>query len=178
MSANNGVIRITLNDPDIDLEKFAFGNWLSGFVDGEGHFGLRIGHEYPNRVRPAAEFVIGLRADDVHILESIRDFLKCGVIYHKKQNGNKNPASRYVVWNPEQLIYNIVPHFKKFPMRAKKGKELETWTEGVMLLHEVSSRRVRGMGCGFGTRPKWSENELGQFRRLTTILSLMKEYVP
>lgn len=183
MSSSNGVIRIGKKEDLSEVERQAFGHWIAGFVDGEGHFGLRVGHDHQGkgkgiRIRPGANFTIGLRDDDIDILHSIGSFFQCGVIYRLKQRSNKNPAAHYVVTKPIQLWSIIVPHFEEFPLRAKKGREFKAWKMGVLLLANVSARRVRGLGAGYGTRPKWDEEELVNFQRLVEIISDIREYRP
>jgi LAGLIDADG endonuclease len=173
---SDGVIRIEQVE-EVDLEKFAFGHWVSGFTDGEGHFGLSIKHEHPNRIRPSAVFSIGLRDDDIDILKSIMLFFGCGAIYPQRAHGNANPGACYKVYKPSELWNIIIPHFDKFPLRAKKGNELRCWKMGVQLLTHVSARKVQGLGGNMGTAPKWGKEELANFEFLATTLSNIRRYI-
>lgn len=175
MSEGNGVIRIG-RDEELELERVAFGNWISGLVDGEGHFSLNVRCEFPNRIRPSVEFTIGLRNDDIEVLQYIMEFLNCGQIYTSKGNGNKKPVAYYKVWKPSDLLNSVVPHFEEFPLRAKKGRELPTWRAGVELIERVSARKVRPLFDGLGTMPKWDKEELEEFNNLVSKLAEIREY--
>lgn len=53
--------------------------WFLGFADGESCFTVSIGNKY---VRP--QFIIGLHGRDRLICERIKLFLKCGIVYQRK----------------------------------------------------------------------------------------------
>ena len=159
-----------------ECDRIAFGNWISGFVDGEGHLGLCIKREHPNRIRPSAVFSIGLRADDVGILEEIMTFFGCGAIYPQRDRGKKNPSVTYKVYKPIELLNTIIPHFDEFPLRAKKANELELWKLGVRLIVTVSSRKVYSLGHKGGSMSKWSKTEIANFESLASTLSVIREY--
>ena len=108
----------------------AFGHWLSGFVDGEGHFGLT-----KQKGRPyCAYFTIGLRADDGAILEQIQTFLECGKIDRERRRHN------YRVFNTWDLVSRVTRQFDRFPLRAKKARDFNTWKIAVILIHEIHQR--------------------------------------
>src|SRR5215831_14544162 len=103
--------------PDLDRQRF--GDWLSGFADGEATFCLLLGngqysHRYQrqyHRKRPSAAFAIMLRADDEPILRLIRSFWQGGTIQHVPRRRNDNPAVSLVVANVPALVGTVVPHF-------------------------------------------------------------------
>jgi hypothetical protein len=58
--------------------------WLMGFIDAEANFYFSMVKNYP---RP--QFVIGLHQQDLSVLQNIRTFLNCGLIYEKRpKQGN------------------------------------------------------------------------------------------
>jgi hypothetical protein len=71
-----------------------FGHWLSGFTDGEGCFHGRV---VPSRQKSSiiVSFSIALRADDLRILEEIRQALGVGGIYPV--------PSREENWQPQYM---------------------------------------------------------------------------
>jgi len=122
-------------EPDHDD---AFGHWLSGFTDGEGNFHCSEGAS--GRYVSFA-FRIILREDDKGILEKIRDNLGVGNLVFRdvvKGMPNWNPKYQskvrrnqwcYIVYSAYDLSKVIVPHFDKYPLRAKKAKQYEIWKE-------------------------------------------------
>ena len=132
-------------------DKNNFGNWLSGFVDGEGCFYAPMITQHNKRknikgiayVRdyevPRVTFSIILRIDDEQILQKIKQFLQCGGIYYSYSNGIE--AIQYSVIKHCDVALKIVPHFEKYPLRAKKRKDFETWKKIVMGIHNKKGGR-------------------------------------
>jgi len=77
------------------IDRLHFSSWLSGFVDGEGHFELRRrGRSRRDGIRtPAAGFRIEVREDDRKILEIVHSFFGCGKFYHLTHRQG-NPSVR------------------------------------------------------------------------------------
>jgi hypothetical protein len=110
-----------------------FGNWLSGFVDGEANFNGNGKHGFC--------FRIILREDDKEILETIREYLGVGELYYrdvKKSMDNWNPKYVsevrrnqwvYIVQPVMDLINVVIPHFEEYPLRAKKKYQYEKWRD-------------------------------------------------
>lgn len=162
----------------------AFGNWISGFTDGEGHFQL-FWQKYKTRRwlrikrNGNAVFAITLRHDDLAILEQIQSFWGAGNInaYHYENNKRK-PFSRLAVHGVKTLKKIIVPHFERYPLRAKKARDFLIWKEGIELLYRVNCRPMehkqgkRNMGFA----QKWTEKELAEFNVLVTTLKAQRRY--
>lgn len=55
-------------------------DWLTGFIDAEANFYVSMVKDYP---RP--QFSIGLHLRDEQVLNHIKDFMGCGIVYKKKQ---------------------------------------------------------------------------------------------
>jgi hypothetical protein len=111
------------------------GDYVAGFIDGEGCFSLKLHRDVKrNRVGSPvylhwkAEFCIVLRKDDSEILEKIREALGCGKVY---LNGR---FARYSVQDRGELISKVIPFFAKFPLRAKKQNDFKLWSESVKIL--------------------------------------------
>lgn len=108
----------------------AFGNWLAGFTDGDGCFGI----EKRKRDNPCAKykcrFQIALRDDDKAILEEIRDTLGIGSISDKPVSPsclpNTQPQSRFRVEAINDCA-ELVKLFTKYPLRAKKQRDFDIW---------------------------------------------------
>lgn len=113
------------------------GDYIAGFVDGEGCFALKfmrsVRHDRPNKpvyFYWGIEFAIVLRADDKDILEKIRYTLDCGAV----SPINKAGCARYSVGKWDDLSSKILPFFEKYPLRAKKEKDYLLWTEALSIL--------------------------------------------
>jgi len=134
-------------------DRDAFGHWLSGFVDGEGCFGIycykqgKKGKFDPGFL--SFEFSIQLREDDLAVLESIQKFFGVGSIVKGsreklRKQGRKNARDqrKYTCRRIEDLWQVIVPHFERYPLRSKKANDFLLWKKALEL--QLESIRVRG----------------------------------
>lgn len=169
-----------------DIDRDAFGHWLSGFTDGEGSFNLQFGK--PRRltdIRPTltCAFSIALRRDDLPILQLIQSYWQCGTILHYDCYGPRdgkprkgNPSSLFGIHNSNHLAVIVVPHFDRYPMFAKKRRDFQIWKKAVLLKAEVSQRKYRGLPSGKGCTPKWTEQEIEYYGLLKTALQKGRLY--
>ena len=120
------------------------GDYIAGFVDGEGCFALKFRRDRQKnannqKVREyfywGAEFVIQLRSDDSKILTMIKEVLSCGAVNLVK-NGEQ---VRFSVQNIKELKENIVPFFKEYPIYGKKGLDFEIWRKGIEILYKYKT---------------------------------------
>lgn len=158
-----------------DIDRDAFGYWLSGFVDGEGCFCLSWQRRniFP---RPKASFSIGLRGDDRGILETIRTFLGCGTPVRTRLHRAGNPVSTYAIATVSDLHAIIVPHFERYPLRAKKAKDFAVWKQAVGFLNDVShSSNDPRAGQPTWTR-KWTIERCQQFNGFVTALKEQRAF--
>ncbi len=168
---------------DHSTDRNAFGHWLSGFVDGEGCFLLQfrmMGHSFIGRAR----FMLKLRDDDSEIMKRIHEFWGVGHIQHCKQNilksnvgsGHNQVSLQIDVTN--HLSDILVPHFERYPLRAKKQRDFIIWREGVNLVRQVTSRRKRGrLGPGRrGIHHRWTDSERTEFQALSISLRAQRQY--
>ncbi len=161
-----------------DVDRESFGHWVSGFVDGEGSFDLKLGcGKYPK-----ASFSISLRADDCDALVMICAYWGVGCVYPGKArrvvypNGREgviNPQALYKVAAAADLAGVLVPHFNRYPLRAKKARDFVIWSRAVELIAQVVIRKRRAIvgadprpGRPKGTLPKWSNEERAEFTGL------------
>lgn len=163
-----------------DINREAFGHWLSGFTDGEGCFMLGIHNRnwqgYHGLV-PFANFIIGLRADDEAVLRLIQSYFQCGILdYRPRSNNNGKPQFVLRVRNIPELSNIVVPHFDRFPLYAKKKRDFLIWREAVMLFSEIMKRPYRRRTHGRGMSPKWTAEERSHFKRLHDSLREQRAY--
>ena len=137
----------------VNIDKDSFGHWLSGFVDGEGCFGIYCySNKRTNEFNPGAlsfEFSIQLREDDRDILEEIQRYFNCGhlaVGSRRKARAegkvNARDQIKFSCKKLSEILGAIIPHFDEYPLRAKKRGDFEIWKRAVLL--QVESARIRG----------------------------------
>jgi hypothetical protein len=100
----------------------AFGNWLAGFIDGEGCFEV----SYSGERLPAPRFRMVLRDDDTPIVKEIAARTNIGNVRFQRPRVN---AHRAVLWSidgkrDQQLLVALLD---EYPLRAKKRRDYEAW---------------------------------------------------
>jgi hypothetical protein len=152
------------------------GDYIAGFVDGEGCFALKFQRlvrrerkNQPEYFYWDVEFAIVLRADDGEILERIRETIRCGRI-----SFGKNSQVRYSVNDILDLTEKVVPFFELYSLQAKKRKDFELWREAVSIVRRTQRMSVnRQKGQKGFSKTIWAENDI---RRLVEIHKSMKPY--
>ncbi len=162
------------------IDRDYFGAWLSGFVDGEGSFGLcQFYHGKQRYFISRADFFLGLRDDDAEVIRQIQSYWQCGSIHFSKQKTNvagANPAVNFRVHRAVDLMKIIVPHFEKFPLMAKKSRDFEIWKLAVILQYEIKQRKKQAPSSGRGTMPKWSKEETALFGEYSQAIRDTRKY--
>ncbi len=109
--------------------------WIVGFVDGEGCFGLDV-HihkqmKYSLQLQP--EFTVVQNERDIQILHALKDYFKCGSV---SVNRKDETGTRYMyrVKNLQHLIEIILPFFEKHSLKTKKGIEFKRFREICLLM--------------------------------------------
>ncbi len=152
-----------------DIDRDAFGNYLSGFTDGEGCFSLEEHMAKSTSGREClyrrATFQVSLRIDDIEILRVIMSFLGCGTVVERPRQIVGDRTARFLVSNKSELHDIIIPQFTQYPLRAKKKRDFEIWRKGVDLMYAVGIR-----GYQSGTHKKWTTLESDKFNRLLRLL--------
>jgi LAGLIDADG DNA endonuclease family protein len=158
-------------------ERDAFGHWLSGFTDGEGCFYLGVGFRWGKYKVALARFDIQLRADDRVILEEIRAFWGVGHIRYAGQQKRSRPKVVLRIFAASALANVVVPHFDRYPLRAKKQRDFLIWKRGVELYHRVQAGRIVPLPGGRGgTRPRWTPGEMELFESLAIALREQRKF--
>lgn len=161
-----------------EQERDAFGNWLAGFVDGEGHFQLRYTRQ---QYIPCGSFCIKLRGDDLNILYEINKFLGCGSVHGQKERGRSKPGAYYRISSTPLLRQILVPLFEKYPLRAKKARDFAVWKQAVILMDAIQGRKRviaarDSKGRILSAAPRWTPEEKNEYENLSSELKHIRKY--
>lgn len=125
------------------------GDYIAGFVDGEGCFYLNYTKEikYKRKRKPVywrwvVYFYINVKEDDIEILKKIKDTLACGKIFHLKSK-NHSLMVMYSVQNINDVYTKVVPFFRKYNLYAKKKHDFELWTKAVEIIYKHSKKSYK-----------------------------------
>jgi LAGLIDADG endonuclease len=166
-----------------DIDRDSFGHWLSGFAAGEGCFKLGGIINRQGRRHPTANFSIELRADDKPILELIRSYWQCGRFFYSANDRcrvpNAKPVWKHEVHDIPSLISIVIPHFQRFPLRAKKAADFLIWKQAIELMYAVQQqpdqyRRV--VNRYRGKVLKWTDELRDHFFSLVAALKEQRIY--
>lgn len=144
-------------------------NWVTGFVDGEGHF--RLGacwHKKRDRFNFVPLFSVSQRADDKQVLQRLADYFKVGIIRPRGASPTSgSPMLVYIVARIADFV-RVASHFDQYPLQSKKQRDYLLWREGVAIALEA------------GKRPKFKSKTPHGLRRFTdheiqTLLRLESE---
>jgi hypothetical protein len=109
--------------------------WIVGFVDGEGCFGLDVHRhlemKYQIQVQP--EFTVVQNEIDIQILHALKDFFNCGSVSVNRSDAN---GTRYMyrVKNLKAMNEKIIPFFDKHPLKTKRNIEYIRFREICQLM--------------------------------------------
>lgn len=160
------------------MSKILSGDYIAGFVEGEGCFALTLRRDIRHERKPKpvyyswkAMFAIVLREDDRDLLEKIQKMLGCGSITFTKE-GNQ---ARLQVSDLNELKYRIIPFFNKYSLFGKKRSDFILWSEAINILYKYKVKRgkiVEKGKRGF-TKTTWDKNDI---LRLIEIQEKMSSY--
>lgn len=151
------------------------GDYIAGFVDGEGCFALKFRRDIrrerknqPEYFYWGIEFAVLLRGDDRPLLEGIKATLGCGHI-----SINRSEAARYAVNRLDDLVNKIVPFFERYPLHGKKRFDYELWREAVQIFKRSQQATIIGKGERRFRKKMWTSADQ---QRLKEIYEEMKNY--
>lgn len=134
------------------LSDEAFGWYVSGLVDGEACFDLRLQQirSCTGKLCPVwyARFAIEMRADETPGLQAIARRMGCGHVRMRNRhptptNGYVNPQVGWKVDVVPDLAGIIVPHFERFPLQMKKANDFAIWKLAVRRLAGIRRKGDR-----------------------------------
>ena len=119
------------------------GNYISGFVDGEGSFMVTIlrrkNYFTGWEVRPS--FAVSQNKNRAEILFLIKDTLKCGFVRENKSDN----TLKYEARSLKELVGKIIPHFIKFPLLSSRKREFELFKEICHRMQNGEHRKKDGL---------------------------------
>jgi hypothetical protein len=146
-----------------------FGNFVAGFVAGEGCFYVSVSHKLIGRTQVDCGFSIRLRNDDRELLQAIHRTLKySGNIYDipgyisrpTRDHTKRNDAVYLLIRNIDELLNYVIPFFDRYQLHGRKRRNYEIWKEAVAIL-----------ACGEHTTPEGLD-------RVIAIKARLNQYQP
>ena len=143
------------NGADNQQERLIELGWVLGFVDGEGCFSIGFVRQSGGRGRSAYKlgyqvahrFVVAQGASSWHCLEDLRDFFGgAGFVYgNARRDNHREHMAQYVVQNRDDLLEEIIPFFKAYPLRSAKRMDFEKFARCMYMIDEGLHRTREGL---------------------------------
>jgi hypothetical protein len=101
-------------------------DYLAGFTTAEGHLGLT---KTPSGVL-APRLTIRMRADEVPLMEQLRDRLQAGKIYGPYHGPGRNPVVNWMILSRDGLERAVMV-LDQHPLKGRKHSEYRLWRDAV-----------------------------------------------
>ena len=111
-------------------------DYLAGFITAEGHLGLTA---TPSGVL-APRLTIRMRADEVPLIEQLRDRLQAGKLYGPYHGPGRNPVTNWMILSREGLD-RVVLVLDRHPLKGRKHLEYRLWRDAVQTHLSVCASR-------------------------------------
>jgi hypothetical protein len=134
------------------------GNWVAGFVDGEGSFNVPIRRERDRGMpwRVSLSFNVSQIGEEAPGL--LREIFGLGTV-----RGRGDGVFYFEVTKPTDLKERVFPFFERFPLRTPKRNDLAVFRTITELV--LSGRHLSGSGVEEALRLRGPMNRGGKRRR-------------
>jgi LAGLIDADG endonuclease len=118
-------------------------SYISGFVDGEGCFCVSFQpgdrHRFGWEVRPS--FSVSQNAERAELLYVIQSKWGCGFI----RPDRSDKTLKFEVRNVENLVAQVLPHFRAYPLMSSKQTDFERFARICELVSEGEHLELEGL---------------------------------
>ncbi len=124
------------------------GDYVSGFIDGEGCFTIVISKHKSKKLGVDARlhFQIELRADDKAILHDIQETIGCGRIYNLSyERYGWHPHVELKISSIDEITNVLIPFLQKHPLRAKKRISFQYFLSAVEIFKKKEHLTFEGI---------------------------------
>ena len=133
---------VPVNRPLIKNDIIHDPHWISGFVNGEGTFDLKI---YKSKTITGyavqLRFRIPQHERDTYLIEVLKKYFDSGQI----EKHTQFPAVTLVIVKFSDIIEKIIPFFDKYPLIGTKQKDFKLWCEIADLMKDGSHLSIEGL---------------------------------
>jgi hypothetical protein len=132
--------------------------WMSGFVEGESIFYIKIVMR-SSKETVSFRFLIGQLIRDVELLKSLINYMGCGIIRILP----KLPVCEYTVTSIDDIKCKIIPFLDKYPLQGNKLLDYLDFKKAVLLkpdkrvsLTKEKLEEIRQLKTGMNRGRVWS----------------------
>lgn len=129
------------------------GNYISGFVDGEGSFNVSLRKREDHSLGWQIVLTLNVAQRDKTILALMKQYLKCGRLQERKDG-----VWYYVISNPNAIQERIIPFFKKYSfLSSSKKKNFSIFSQITEIVYKKEHLNNEGMSKIVKLREKLNE---------------------
>ena len=141
------------------------GNYIAGFVDGEGSFHIAFQKRPDLKFgwQAVPEFHVSQNFTSRKVLEGIQETLQCGYIKANDAAGKRDKTLVYVVRDRNDLLHKVIPFFERHTLQTEKQKDFETFRKIVQRME--SDEHLILEGFEDIVRLAFSMNAKGRYRK-------------
>jgi hypothetical protein len=127
----------------INTENIPDPNWISGFVNGEGNFDVRVTQQSTNKIgyKVQLRFRISQHQRDIRLMEVLSKYLGSGKIYKY----NEKSAIVLTIFKLSDITDIIIPLFNQNPLLGVKLFDYLDWCKIANLMIEGSHLTSEGL---------------------------------
>lgn len=121
--------------------RIKYPNWLAGFVCGEGCFFIELYKDENIKLKDSVRlmFLLGQHSRDEQLIKSLVEYFNCGSI------NKKSRAFEFKVTKFSDIMYKIIPFFKKYPIEGVKQKDFNDFCKVADLVKDKKHLTKEGL---------------------------------
>lgn len=124
----------------LSSEKLGF--FLSGFVEGEGSFNISLRRKSDYKLNWQVVMSFNVSQKDPTLLYLLKRELRCGIIKIRKID----KLYSLDITNPKDLIQEVIPYFKNYPMLSKsKKRNFSIFCKVAKLMEKGKHKDLKGL---------------------------------
>ncbi len=114
-----------------DNQQERLGNYVAGYVDGEGsfHIGIQKSRYVKLGYQLVPEFHVSQNTDRNEVLVLIKEILGCGYIKPNDKNNPNDNSEVLVVRDRKDLITKVIPFFERYPIISSKQEDFKKFAQ-------------------------------------------------
>lgn len=127
----------------VNKEIIKDGNWLAGFINGEGCFFIDIFKSPTTKMGISArlKFQLGQHKRDDLLIESLVDFLGCGRVVRPLSYNHVE----YIVSSFSEISEKIIPFVQKYPIIGIKSRDFEAFYKAFLIIKNKEHLTKEGL---------------------------------
>jgi len=129
-------------------------NWVTGFIDGEGSFGIAIikGTE-PTKKKVSLRLSVTQKSHSSGVLYELQEYFGCGQIIPSSKD-----CMRFVIQSNKDIAEKVIPHFIKYPLQTSKALNFDNLKEASNIISKGEHLKLEGLNKIISLKNQMNKN--------------------